>query len=425
MIVGDYIWMTMPRPHLWLHSRLSFMMFLHFFSLGAIIPIFSLYMIDVLHFTGAEAGIVLAGGSVATIISPLISAWIADRLISGALLFSILNFASGVFFLLLLGFSDFWGVFAFYVLVMLAKGPTFALSNSITFQNITDGARHFPLIRLWGTVGWISVAWFFGFFWLADGTSHKLSDAITLAALASFLLGFYSLTLPRGSAARPTGSTEPIESPAENPVRKGLGMDLTIFLVVTVVITCADRFYFFGGSVFLNQQGVDQKYILPLMSLGQVMEALSMAFMGWLLPRLGFRRTFLIGLGLQILRFALLAFAQVPGFLLVGVAIHGLTFTFFYTNAFVYIDSRISDGTRTKAHQLYIFLMEGVGVTSGNLLAGGVAQLFTSPETRKIFFEAYWLTAGGIAVACLAAFWLFFRPDGRKPEAGSVSQKPL
>lgn len=396
-----------------LHSRLSFMMFLHFFSLGAITPVFSLYLLRVLGLQGTEVGTILAFGSLATVVTPLATAWVADRFISGRHLLAVLNFASALFFYLLIGSRDFTSVFWFYTLAMAAKGPTFALSNSITFQHVTDGKRHFPRIRLWGTVGWIAAGWFFSFLWIQDaGSTASLSLVITLASLASGLLGFYSLTLPEAPLAvsdLPVGKSEGHASSGKTRLSR-LGPDLLAFLTVTVLVSAADKFYFFGTSIHLSQAGWEDKWILPIMSLGQVTEVAALLFLSRILPRLGFRRVFLLGVGLQILRFALLTLVRAPWELAFTISLHGLCFSFFFANAFVYIDSRTTGATRAKAHQLYIFLVEGVGVTLGNVGAGLAAQHLRVPGGEGIDFSLFWLVPGVLTALSFLILGLVFKP---------------
>ena len=389
-----------------LHSRLSFMMFLHFFSLGAITPIFSLYLIRVLGFQGTQVGMILAMGSLAMVVTPLITALVADKYVSGRHLLAILNFLSALAFYFLISSQDFTSVLWFYTLAMAAKGPTFALSNSITFQNVTDSQKHFPRIRLWGTIGWIAAGWLFSFLWIQDNGGGTLSTVIILAALASFILGIYSLTLPD----TPLPLSEVIPTKNKENKKNPLGRDLISFLLVTVIISAADKFYFFGASIFLSQLSWDDKWILPVMSLGQVAEVIALVFLSRILPRLGFRKVFLLGAALQVLRFALLAWVRIPWEIMVTISLHGLCFSFFFANAFVYIDSRTTKANRAKVHQLYIFLVEGVGVTLGNFSAGITAQSLTVSSKGGIDFSLFWLIPGALTLISFGILGIFFRP---------------
>src|SRR5690606_24038234 len=85
-------------------------------------------------------------------------------------------------------FSAFWWLLLLYTLLYM---PTMALSNSITFRQLRDGGREFPLIRAFGTLGWIVAGILIGF---ADLESSPITFYI--AAFASLLLALLSLFLP-------------------------------------------------------------------------------------------------------------------------------------------------------------------------------------------------------------------------------------
>ena len=95
--------------------------------------------------------------------------------------------------------------------------PTLALVNAITFQNVASVERDFPKIRLWGTIGWIVAGLvvaqsFFGLFTLSvlPGIEDAGTTAfpLKLAAIASFIYGIYSFTLP---ASPPQGKGKPVD----------------------------------------------------------------------------------------------------------------------------------------------------------------------------------------------------------------------
>ena len=69
------------------------------------------------------------------------------------------------------------GVASAFVLLLLLYNlffmPTLGLSNSLAFHNIDNQEEQFPLIRVFGTIGWIAAGLFVSFglrFMVGEGT---------------------------------------------------------------------------------------------------------------------------------------------------------------------------------------------------------------------------------------------------------------
>ena len=74
---------------------------------------------------------------------------------------------------------------------MLSFFPTVAIVNTVAMSNIADTEKTFPMIRVFGTIGWIAAGLTVS--WLgADATI----DQFYLAIGASAVMGLYSFTLP-------------------------------------------------------------------------------------------------------------------------------------------------------------------------------------------------------------------------------------
>src|SRR6266540_2107646 len=93
----------------------------------------------------------------------------------------------------------FLGLFVLLLLLYnLCYMPTLGLANSLAFHHIEDQERQFPLIRVFGTIGWIVAGLFISLVLgsLVAGVPEQTALPLYTAAGASVLLGFFSFTLP-------------------------------------------------------------------------------------------------------------------------------------------------------------------------------------------------------------------------------------
>ena len=75
---------------------------------------------------------------------------------------------------------------------MLCYMPTVGLASATAFHLVNDKEKEFPIIRLFGTFGWIVAGIIVSFFLHGDTTPLPMY----VAGIAGILMGFYSFTLP-------------------------------------------------------------------------------------------------------------------------------------------------------------------------------------------------------------------------------------
>lgn len=388
-------------------TRLAIMMFLQYVVMGTIWPIISMYLKQVLGFSGTQAGTILSMSAVAAFVAPVVGACVADRFISAERLLSLCHFSAAICMGLISLQTSFGAVALLYLAYTISMGPTVPLTNAITFHHAPDGQKNFGHTRVWGTIGWVVVAWGFGYLWLGRTTgdmahASRLPDALKLSAMASLGLGLYALTLPN-AGKRIQGKIRiiPMES-----IRVLIRPQVLLISAISLLIGIIDRYYYFGTALFLKHRGISEGSIMPMMSLGQIAEILAMVILARMLTWLGTKRTLLLGLLAEIIRFGAFAFGTSKLTLLLGNACHGLAYTFYFTAVYITIDRFCDKQSRTGLHQLFTIITSGFGALSANLLAGSCLDRFVNmPDVAD--YRLFWavpLVMAIVSFIILAAF---------------------
>lgn len=403
--------------HKAIKTRLAVMMFLQYVVMGAIWPVISLYLRQVLGFSGVQTGQIMAMSAVAAFAAPAVGACVADRLISAERLLSICHFSAALCMYLISMQTGFEAVLGLYLAYTICMGPTVPLTNAITFHHAPGGQGKFGHTRVWGTVAWVAVAWGFGGLWLGrtgGEAAHvsRLPDALKLAAFASVALGLYGLTLP-SAGRRIIGKINlvPMES-----IRVLLHSKVLLIALVSLLVGIIDRYYYFGTAMFLKHRGYPEAFIMPMMSLGQVAEIFAMCVLARVLARLGTKRTLLLGLIAETGRFAAFAFGDSTAVLAAGNMCHGIAYTFYFTAVYITIDSFCSAESRSGLHQLFTIITSGFGAVSANLLGGLCLDRFViDPDIAD--YRMFWLVPLSMAVLSFGVIAVFLKESYQKLDA--------
>src|SRR5690606_30319077 len=133
--------------------------------------------------------------------------------------------------------------------------------------------------------------------------------------------------------------------------------------------------------------------------------------------RFGFKKTILIGMLAWAVRYVLFAYGDAGAgtyMLLIGIALHGICYDFFFVSGQIYTDSKAGTRYKSAAQGLITLATYGIGQLIGFWVAGYVGNTYAdlkATEGINAFWQQVWLVPAGIAAVVLVLFMLFFRDD--------------
>jgi len=393
--------------------RLSVMMFLEFFVWGGWFVTMGSYLATSLGATGAQSAAAYSTQSWGAIVAPFIVGLIADRYVNAEKLLGAIHLVGAVLMYQLYRAQQFAHFYPYLLGYMILYMPTLALVNSIAMRALDDPRGQFARIRLWGTIGWIVAGLMISYAFAWDSRSAldagMLRNTFLMCSVVSALLGIFSFTLPR---TPPTGAAE-----AHATFRQAIGSEaftllrernFLVFFIASILICIPLAFYYQHANQFLTEIGVANA--AGKQTLGQASEVLFMLAVPFFLGRLGIKLTLLMGMLAWAVRYLLFAFGDagdLVAFLIVGIALHGACYDFFFVAGQIYTDSRAGDRYRSSAQGLITLATYGVGMLVGFQVAGAITDAHVNAGVHD--WPRIWMFPAVIAALIFVGFALSFR----------------
>jgi len=405
------------------------------------------YVPQFMNWLFSEQGMILNAFPVAAIIGMFFSNQFADRHFAAEKFLAMSHLVGGLA-ILGCGFAtSFWPFFWLMFVHCLLYVPTIAITNSIAFAHMKDPQKEFGIIRMGGTIGWILVAWPFVFIlvdwqavpalsqtgfvkWIDQVLAHPLTgQALQAGVKNTFLVsGAISLALAAFSLVLPhTPPRKKSEGAAEGLAwLEALRLLKHPFVLVLWLVTLVDSFvhnsYFNWTGIFLGARpeaggvGIAGNWIMPVMTIGQIAEILTMFILGITLKKLGWRATMILGILGHAARFAIYAFFPQSKELIILVQIlHGICYAFFFATVYIFVDEHFPKDVRASAQGLFNVMILGIGALVANSICPKLLQV-TFTNNGVTDFKGLFLVPLGAAIAAALALALFFHPPKKKEQ---------
>ena len=391
------------------------MMFLEFFIWGGWFVTMGSYLAANLQASGAQSALAYSTQSWGAIIAPFIVGLIADRYFNAERMLGVLHIAGGALMYALYSARSFAPFYPCLLAYMILYMPTLALVNAISFRQMDEPTRHFSGVRVWGTIGWIVaglvISYVFAWDSRAGIAQGLLRDTFLMCSVASFALGLYSFTLP------PT----PPRLAAGREVRLGdlLGLDalvllkqknFAVFFVASVLICIPLAFYYQNANQFLTEIHVANA--TGKQTIGQMSEVVFMLLIPVFLRIWGMKTTLLLGMLAWAVRYLLFAAGnahQLLALLMIGIALHGACYDFFFVSGQIYTDSKAGGEYRAAAQGLITLATYGVGMLLGFWAAGLIDDRNLIAGAHD--WKAIWLYPAAFAAVVFVLFAAVFRNE--------------
>ena len=392
--------------------QLSIMMFLQFFVWGGWFVTLGSYLTSALGASGSQTAMAYSTQSWGAIIAPFLVGLIADKYCNAERVLGILHLLGAALLYRLYSAQQFADFYPYVLAYMIVYMPTLALVNSISFRHLETSRSHFSRVRVWGTIGWIVAGLTISYVFAWDSrdalTHGMLRNTFLMCSAASLLLGLLSFALPPTppkTANQPSGLGQAIGRDALTMLRD---RNFLVFFIASILICIPLAFYYQNANQFLTELHLSNA--TGKQTIGQASEVLFMLAVPFFLSRLGMKLTLLIGMLAWTVRYVLFAFGNVDEaafLLLIGIALHGVCYDFFFVCGQIYTDSKAGERYKSSAQGMLTLATYGLGMLIGFHVAGVITDVYATGNLHD--WHSIWLYPAAFAALIFVVFAVSFR----------------
>ena len=414
--------------------RLILMNFLQFAVWGAYLTCMGTYLHT--HGLGRQIGIFYSIQGIVSIFMPAIVGIIADRWIQAQKMLGLCHLISGAAMICAgvygLGAGDavqFGPLFTLYTVGVAFYMPTIALSNSVAYYALEtaglDRVKHFPPIRVFGTIGFIVSMWcvdLLGF--QPTAAQFVMSGGIGIA------LGLYAFTLPACNSNNDGKITSVVDMFGLRAFtlfkerKMAVFFFFSMFLGFSLQITngFANPFLHGFGRLPEYADTFGVKHANMLISLSQISETLCILLIPFCLKRFGIKKVMLIAMFAWVLRFGFFGLGN-PGpgvwLFILSCIVYGVAFDFFNISGSLFVDQQTDASIRSSAQGLFMLMTNGIGATLGTFGAQVILNHFVFNPARQgaepaVVMQGWssaWFVFAAYALVVAVAFFFAFKEE--------------
>ncbi|MEO5804427.1 MAG: MFS transporter [Verrucomicrobiota bacterium] len=349
-----------------------------------------------------------AASALAAFISPLIFGAMADRHASPVKVLRGLSFATALAMTLVAMaiqlHANAWLVLALIQLLAFCTSPTWSIASTIVFARLADARQEFGPIRAMATLGWMAGCLVVSLLNADSSTLAFYSAAFIWLMVCAFTFFLPQVETPKSVAALTWSERFGLDALTllKNP-------DHRVVFIMLVLFSIPMAAFYPYAPVHLRELGL--RHTSAWMTLGQVTEMIAMFSLGLLLLKWRLKWIFACGLGFGVARFAFSAL-DTQSWLLLGVLLHGASYTLVFITAQIYLDQRVESAWRARGQALMSLMNGGIGNLLGYLGTGWWFSACTGGPGTK--WPLFWGTLSAAMAVVLIYFLVAYR--GRKAQ---------
>lgn len=352
----------------------------------------------------------------ASILSPLIFGASADQRFSAQKLLGTLSLAgAGALFMAFwsLHAGWHWGWFVALLFVnTLISAPMWSLLTTIGLGALEEAEKSFPVYRAFGTVGWVASGVTVSYILSTDADPVSGMAAAVVRVAVGLLAFLLPHTPPRGEARHGWKSAFGLDALSIFRDRDNRVYFWTMFLLSIPL----SAFYMYTPR---HLQDLGTEKVAGLMTLGQWGEILALLLLARIMLRCRVKSVLVFAIACAVARYAFFAVAGwtgQSGWLVPGIALHGICFTFFFITGQIFLDRRVDVGLKAQAQALLQLVSFGFGSLLGAGLVGLLYWLMVdSSGAQWGGWSGFWWLLTAMCVLAGIVFVAGYKGTGAAP----------
>jgi len=353
-----------------LYWRLSRFYFFYYFFVGLFVPYWGLYL-QSKSFTAFQIGMLLSLFQISRIFAPNFWGWLADHTNQRARWIKLASFIGCLGYLGVFWADSFFMVFLVMMSMSLFTSSTIPLAESLTLSHLASTNGSYSNIRLWGSVGFIIAAFFFGV--LTD--RYSVSILIWALLFTQLIILLLSLSIPDKKFELIGDTKRSIWKILKKP-------EVIALLIGCALMVSSHGLLYNFYSIFLKQQNYSSSLIGILWSIGVIFEIFIFILMPKILSKFNLKEVLLISLFLAVVRFFLIRFyVDILFVLILAQILHAATFGSFHVASVELVSIHFNKEHHSRGQSIYNSITYGLGGTIGGLGGGFMIDKFGAAST--------------------------------------------